>query len=147
MQITYRAYVGHGRFNEHLYKMHIISSPSHTYYNSSGQSLRHTFFDCSHFLISKLSSSTTCFNFTKPPLNIPHSLSDIIKKPECRIQNHLYTFVRSTHEALQYRRHINLQQNCRKKLLQQNCSLGCMALKCLCLFRNRNNGTKKKITN
>ncbi|KAL0803249.1 hypothetical protein ABMA28_017287 [Loxostege sticticalis] len=78
-----RLRIGHGRFNEHLHRVNMITSPSCTFCNNQAIQI---------ILIEDL------LEIYKKPEDIPRRLQDLLKKQEC--YKALFKFISSTIEEI-----------------------------------------------
>ncbi|XP_028169591.1 uncharacterized protein LOC114359397 isoform X2 [Ostrinia furnacalis] len=93
-----RLRIGHGRFNEHLHRMNMITSPSCSFCNQANQSLHHIFFECSIFSLQRLILIEDLLQVYKEPEVIPRSLPDLLKNENCFVA--LYKFLVTTKEEI-----------------------------------------------
>ncbi|KAL0840831.1 hypothetical protein ABMA28_014638 [Loxostege sticticalis] len=94
-----RLRIGHGRFNEHLHRVNMITSPSCTFCNIQAiQSLHHIFFECSEFSLQRIILIDDLLEIYKKPEDIPRRLQDLLKNQEC--YKALFKFISSTIEEI-----------------------------------------------
>ncbi|XP_048480427.1 uncharacterized protein LOC125489246 [Plutella xylostella] len=90
-----RLRLGHGRFNEHLFRLKMIPSPNCTYCNNDIiQSLDHIFFDCSAFNIQRIIFIDNLLDLYKEALDVPRSIQDLLKNTDTFYP--IYDFIKNT---------------------------------------------------
>lgn len=89
-----RLRLGHCRFNAHLHRLNIISSPICNFCNSEPQTLHHIFFDCSTFSVARLVFIDNLLNVYGSAEEIPRSLQQLLRNVNCF--KAIYEFIVST---------------------------------------------------
>lgn len=89
-----RLRLGHCRFNAHLHRLNILSSPVCNYCNHSEQTLDHIFFTCNSFTLQRFIFINHLMDIFKTAEAIPHSLQQLLKTPDC--YKPIYEYVLST---------------------------------------------------
>lgn len=90
-----RLRLGHGRFNEHLFRLKMIPSPNCTYCNNDIiQSLDHIFFDCSAFNLQRIILIDNLLDLYKEALDVPRSIQDLLKNTDTFYP--IYEYIKNT---------------------------------------------------